>query len=233
MIKEALQYIVGLNRAETIKIGDRVFIDNNYRPLREASREKVELSTLTGLIDIINAEDKGEKYIINVKTPATVEVITEVFGTEQQRDVVYEAYAELPKLGFGYGGLSMEAFLIELQSKFVETARRNELVSLASHIYFNNSQEIMDDGISQTTTVRTGVTKLENIKLPNPVALKPYRTFYEVEQPESSFVFRIDKNGNFNLIEADGGAWKIEAMQNVKEYLQKAFEDKDNITVVA
>ena len=64
--------------------------------------------------------------------------------------------------------------------------------------------------------------------LPNPVTLRPFRTFTEVEQPASSFVFRAkQKDGGmeFMLVEADGGAWRGEAMRNIKEYMQKAIPE--------
>lgn len=50
----------------------------------------------------------------------------------------------------------------------------------------------------------------------------------EVEQPASSFVFRCKQVGEgmqFCLIEADGGAWRSEAMANVKKYLKNAIPD--------
>ncbi|MEB9776454.1 hypothetical protein P4K25_31445, partial [Bacillus cereus] len=62
-----------------------------------------------------------------------------------------------------------------------------------------------------------------NAKVPNPVQLSPYRTFVEVEQPESKFVFRMREGARCGLFEADGGAWKLEAMNNIKEYLKEAL----------
>ena len=37
--------------------------------------------------------------------------------------------------------------------------------------------------------------ELADVIVPNPVKLRPYRTFAEIEQPESSYVFRI-KDGD-------------------------------------
>ena len=66
---------------------------------------------------------------------------------------------------------------------------------------------------------------MKNAPLPNPVLLRPYRTFTEVEQPASQFIFRAKANGDegitYKLTEADGGAWKSEAMKNVQEYLRQ------------
>ena len=72
-----------------------------------------------------------------------------------------------------------------------------------------------------------------------PVELIPYRTFQEVEQPASKFVFRIgDKEvPAFKIVEAEGGIWKNEAVSNIKAFLMENLltlpdEIKGNITVI-
>jgi len=57
------------------------------------------------------------------------------------------------------------------------------------------------------------------------VKLSPFRTFREIEQPESEFLLRIRLDANENptvaLFEADGSAWSIKAMENIVEYVKK------------
>lgn len=71
--------------------------------------------------------------------------------------------------------------------------------------------------------------------IPNPVVLKPYRTFLEVDQPESAFIFRMKEGHGVEcaIFEADGGAWMMEAMQNIKAYLEKELEGMEQFTVIA
>ena len=93
-----------------------------------------------------------------------------------------------------------------------------------------------DDGVTQKATIKTGLASKGAAIVPNPVTLKPYRTFLEVDQPASDFIFRMKEySGSIGcaLFEADGGAWKIEAMQNIKTYLQKELEGLDQFTVIA
>lgn len=71
--------------------------------------------------------------------------------------------------------------------------------------------------------------------MPNPVELVPFRTFVEINQVPSAFIFRAraakdpysdnkeTKDIQFALFEADGGAWRIEAASRIKKYLEKAF----------
>lgn len=88
--------------------------------------------------------------------------------------------------------------------------------------------------------MKTGVTKKENAIIPNPVRLIPYRTFLEVEQPESEFVFRITEGRGgaptFKLVAADGGRWEAVAIDNVKSYLMEALADipnREQLTIIA
>lgn len=94
---------------------------------------------------------------------------------------------------------------------------------------------IMDE-ISVLTVVENS---MEDVIVPNPVSLRPYRTFSEVKQPESNYVFRIkdsDRGPAFKLVEADGGLWKNATMRKIKEYLEFELSkelDCYHITVIA
>lgn len=58
-----------------------------------------------------------------------------------------------------------------------------------------------------------------------------------MEQPESQFVFRMkeDKYDGVQcaLFEADGGAWRLNAMANIKAYLAHELNDLEQFTVIA
>ena len=92
-----------------------------------------------------------------------------------------------------------------------------------------------DDGVTQKATIKTGITSVGDAVVPNPVNLRPFRTFIEVEQPESAFVFRM-KQGNgveCAIFEADGGAWKNAAMKSIKDYLQFELVELPQFTVIS
>jgi hypothetical protein len=74
---------------------------------------------------------------------------------------------------------------------------------------------------------------LANVKVPNPVVLAPFRTFPEIKQPESKFIFRMQSGPRAALYEADGGAWRNEAMSGIKEYLQDMLADVENIEIIS
>ena len=83
-------------------------------------------------------------------------------------------------------------------------------------------------------TARAGIALVTEVKVPNPVTLRPYRTFMEVEQPAISCVFRLRQGPMLSLHEADGGLWRLEAIKSIKAYLDAAMEALDQkIPVIA
>lgn len=114
------------------------------------------------------------------------------------------------------------------------------ILKVAGNVEAKTTANYGDDGVSQKTTIKQGIASKTDVLVPNPVTLIPYRTFLEVEQPGSEFVFRIKDSGGapaFMLVEAEGGLWKHEAMQNVKDFLANALADETelmkNITIIA
>ena len=66
---------------------------------------------------------------------------------------------------------------------------------------------------------------LGNVQVKPRVTLRPFRTFLEVAQPESEFILRLNDRGEINLIGADGGAWKLEAVRNIAAYFEEKLGD--------
>src|SRR5699024_2066082 len=99
-----------------------------------------------------------------------------------------------------------------------------------------NVKNTGDDGVSQAVTINTGIASASDVKVPNPVTLKPYRTFVEVEQPASEFVFRMKDGPSAALFEPDGGAWRNEAISNIHDFLVLALTEQietGQITIIS
>lgn len=114
---------------------------------------------------------------------------------------------------------------------------RDALIGVASNIVSGTIAQYEDTGICQKATLKTGIQESEDKLLPDKVVLRPYRTFLEVEQPKSEFLFRAQDNKydgvQLSLHEADGGKWKIDAMTSIKEYLKEQLAGFDYITITA
>jgi len=238
MIKEALQYVVGLSRPSIDEIDGEKYSDKElFRICHNPKAAAVELSTLRSLVDYIRSETDAmdEKMIIQVVSPTTVKLYSQL-DLDRRREVLVEVRAELPAIPFGRF-IGHEAFIIGIQSKFIPNADSDLLLKFAGTVEGGTIADYGDDGVSQKATVKTGLASKSDAVVPSPVTLKPYRTFTEVEQPESQFVFRMkeDKHDGVQcaLFEADGGAWKLAAMENVKEYLERELEGMARFTVIA
>ncbi len=109
----------------------------------------------------------------------------------------------------------------------MENNDKAKILKIVGNIKDKAVRQYGDDGITQQVTAKTGLALVEDVPVPNPVMLAPFRTFMEVEQPESKFVFRMkrgDDGPECALFEADGGAWKLEAMKRIKAYLQAELD---------
>ncbi|KRK78774.1 hypothetical protein [Companilactobacillus nodensis] len=193
---------------------------------KNLSEDSVQLNTLTGLIDIVKnmPERKNEKLYIQVTSPTMVDVYGGLDSYGRREQLVCSR-AVLPRIDF-YQFLDQEEMNITLQSKFVENPDREIILKVIGNLEEKTVHSANDDGVSQSVNIKTGVASVSEVKVPNPVTLAPYRTFAEVTQPASKFIFRM-KNGMLTAIfEADGGAWKNEAMNSVATYLEDNFAEE-------
>src|SRR3712207_9387745 len=69
-----------------------------------------------------------------------------------------------------------------LQSSFVENQDRSLLLKVTGCVKDEAVKQIGDDGVSQAATIKTGVASVNDVKIPNPVVLAPFRTFPEIKQ---------------------------------------------------
>ena len=110
------------------------------------------------------------------------------------------------------------------------TPEVESILSIVGNLRDEHVKTVGDDGISQSVAVRTGISSVEDVAIPNPVTLQPYRTFLEVEQPESEFIFRMQRGHEgqlpvCGLFEADAGAWELKAITNIRDWLGQRIKD--------
>lgn len=82
-----------------------------------------------------------------------------------------------------------------------------------------------DDGVSQSVQINSGVASVDEVKVPNPVKLIPFRIFQEVDQPVSKFIFRMREGMQSALFMADNNQWQVEAKNNIKRYIQQLEQE--------
>ena len=251
MIKEALQYIVDLKKPEIVQINGDTYSDkglNRISPVVNRAKHSVTMNTLTSFIDYIKAQVTRDglydynKLYVHIESPTKVVAFETDNVIDREKTYICSALAELPSVNYG-NYYDSESFNILLQSRFCQTDTTRKLLSIVGNVKTTDVQNRSDNGITQTVHTNKGVVLQEDTVLPNPVELAPFRTFIEINQVSSAFIFRAraakdpysdnkeTKDIQFALFEADGGAWKIEAANRIKTYLEKAFEGTDVIVL--
>lgn len=245
--KDALEYVVDLSAPTIIERDGLEYSDRPLSRIPDPKPETIETTTLQSIVDFINmGVDKGsafpvERVIVHVKGPRSVSVLSEC-TTDGSRWERISADAVIPKIPFG-DFLELERFNIILQSMFVDSGDRAGVLAITGNVSDKQVQEHADDGITQSVTVRAGIQRVGTAEVPNPVNLSPFRTFPDIEQPESPFILRLQPGARDGMLptaalfEADGTAWRLEAMGKIKAYFYEMLNAEDiesgNIVIIA
>lgn len=228
MIKQAIEYVVGLGNKKEVEIGGVTYTSNDLRVVEVPKPKAIALNTLTGLVEYIKSNIDFETThgcMIHIASPVEVRFMSRLCGNDCHRDILAIANPLLPFISFDRYVRS-EEFNVMLQSSFVSNDDRDLLLKFSGNIQENTNRKTQDDGVTQVVEMKTGVTTISNVIVPNPVTLAPYRTFVEIDQVESDFIFRVKEGPMCAIFEADGGAWRNEAIRRIKEYLREQLGDE-------
>ncbi len=230
MLKEALAYLVSLKDNETYEIHGDTYSDRELHRIapyipRPAT---IEVNGLDSIVKLVKNELDvldSQPLFIRVEGPRRVSVFS-ALDDDMKRDSLYRAVCDAPDFRAGFR--EQEAAIIELRSTFIPNEGTDYLLDLLSRICKEDSVSSEDNGVSQNVTARQGISLKAAERLKSRVPLIPYRTFTEIEQPESEFILRLDDNGRVGLIETDGGKWKMTAKERIKAYLEEALAEEVN-----
>lgn len=243
-LKEAIEFLTNLSREadkpQVLEICGKTYANRNLtRYDKKPKAAYITAKTLSSMVDYIehcNNEFTG-KMIIQIIDEAEVCLMSEL-DEEREREILFISRAETSEFRFDQW-YDQERFMIELQANFQENEDREILLKMEGNVERKNDMAFSDDGKTQVATMQVGVASKADVIVPNPVTLIPFRTFLEIEQPESKFVFRIgnDNIPKFKLIEAEGGIWKTKAVESIKEYFSDMLRDMpaeigDQITII-
>jgi hypothetical protein len=240
MIKEALEYLVDLGETADpiIRVDEKTYSTKQLTPVKEVFPAAMELNFLDSLVTYIkeNTDCLRPDYdlIVEIESPTGIALHTELIGSFNQRFTPVRCVALVNPFPWDKF-IDPDNFIIMAQSRFVETEDLAKIRAIVGNVKSEEVISFSDDGISQQVTAKSGIARVENVVIPPRVKLAPYRTFIEIEQPTSEFVFRARKAGelpHFALFEADGGAWRIEAMKRIKAYLEEQLQGIDHVVIL-
>lgn len=233
MLKEALQYILDGMRPETQDLCGRAYVitpsgaqEVIETPIVPATLQLHSLDSIVKMIrtEAIHLADANTPALfVNIPSPTNVTCFSQPDFTQRcVRAVFYSASAtDVPgwdaKVTLGF-----EEAQIALRTRFQETGDSLYAMKLVNDISLGAKVIYNDNGVATTVTTKSGVSLQTNEAIRPIVKLRPYRTFQEVEQPESTFLIRINDRG-ISFIEADGGMWRLTARNTIKAFLAAFF----------
>lgn len=184
------------------------------------SPSELHVSSLESIVKLVAKEHESinQTIFVHVDNYESVSVFT-TYNERFERFDLYQARFDAPRPGFGWK--DYENAMIAFRSQFIPNVGVNYLLDILSRITDDNSVSSNDNGMTQTVEARSGISLKTKEKINPRVKLRPYRTFLEVEQPESEFLVRLKEGGQIGLFEADGGMWKLEAKSNIRAYFEK------------
>jgi hypothetical protein len=231
MLRSFVEKILELRQPVTLEVAGRPYSTVGLMSVIPPSPDCLKVNTLTGLVDYLRENRDGllvEQLIVHVVDPVTVVVRSPIMPPFQQRRAYLSAHYAPPAFPFGQF-MPMEEFVINVLAKFAGSNSQTELLKVLGNITGEASKNLADDGVTQIITARTGVARVGEVAIKNPVMLSPFRTFSEVDQPLSPFIYRLKDSGGGNftgaLFEADGGQWRLAAIDNVATYLRDSLPD--------
>jgi len=243
MIKEALDYLVklGLERQALKKIGERDYSLVDLHPVMPPTLPVVTVSTLQGLVDVAEAleDERGymaDAWIAVVRSPVIVELISESVPPWNPRPTAILARMNPENIVcFPFNTyLDVEMFILGAMTAFDQHAGDiKDVLKIVSNIKDEAIKTATDDGVSQTVTVKAGLVKAEQVKIQNPIRLRPFRTFPEVTQPESKYVLRFRREPTLQagLWEVKDSQWEPQAMKNIADYLTERLNKSIEVVV--
>jgi hypothetical protein len=222
-----VQKIADLASVQTFTVEGRTYATealHEVKPAPTPRADLVKVVTLAGFGDLITNKleslNKAD-FIIHVESEDTVtlkQLVSDFFGRRlkliEAKPVAFKAFP------FGQW-LKQEEFVIGVASLFSQTPDKDYVMSIAGSLTNEEVSTAEDNGFSQKATVKAGMKIAETVQLKPQVELAPFRTFPEVGQPISKFVFRArgGDSPSLMLVEADGGKWKLDAINEVRRYL--------------
>lgn len=239
MIREAMDRVLQLAVPNYHTVDGLEYSDKGLTLIQPPETEVVFCSTLQGLVDLYDEKmDDATDLLAHVVNPTQVRLISRMADKFGRRRVW--AQADYPKCTtFGFGAwMDPETFIISAQQHFQRVLIENDdgslaqdldyVLKIASDITAEQAQSNQDDGIAQRVATRSGVVLKSETLLRPIVNLAPYRTFAEIDQVVSRFVFRA-RIGNggvaLALFEGDGGRWRLFAVAGVARWLADHLDD--------
>lgn len=237
MLRSMINRIVELAAPTTYEIDGHTYSNEHLNRIDPPKYmpKSIDVNGLDSVCKLVRNEVKavGRKIFIQIQAYNTVRVFS-TYDEQYERSYLYKCTADTPSVTVNRFN-PYENAVIELRSLYIPNKDTEYLLQLLSSISSESKVVSSDNGVTQAVEAKSGIALSQMVAVKPRVSLKPFRTFIEVEQPESEFLLRISGDGKIGLYEADGGVWKLEATRNVAGYFEKELKDlieKGDVVVI-
>lgn len=225
MLEKAINRLVQLGNPIAQAHG-RAYRGDTLAPLPSpiTKPDMMNMHTLSGFCAFIMNEKDLHGCTVLVGGNDHVSYVGDIAGDFNQR-LIYADTKPFIGAQFRFGQYhDPETFIVGLQSCFVQDEMTANVLKVVGNLQSEQVQTVVDDGVSQQVAAKAGIARVANIVLPNPVLLRPFRTYQEVEQPVSRFVLRAKRGDagqmpTLALFETGDEQWKLAAVKSIKEYV--------------
>lgn len=233
MLKAAIEKIQDITKPYILRNDDHTYAvcaDGKYVELvpNVVEPETVTLHSLSALVAFVKEEgiQRGRKLFLTVPDHERAVCCTSPDPEQREiRSVLYDCIAaDVPGWGAKVS-LGFEEAIIALRTRFQPTADTDYALRLLSSITSGGKVTLNDNGIATTIVTQKGISLQDNEVIRPIISLRPYRTFMELDQPESPFLIRVSERA-ITFVEADGGMWKLAAKKTAAAFLANALADE-------
>lgn len=193
---------------------------------------QVRVNSLRGLADLISSkidDMDAEKFLLHVEDGCNVKLINKETDQYGRRLVLIHATpVAFDRFKFN-DWIRQDDFVIKVASLFSDADApngdndRSYVLKVSGSLRGGENSVSEADAFTQRVTVKAGMELPEMIEIKPYVNLAPYRIFPECQQPFSKFIFRAKMSEGaipqLMLAEADGGLWKVNAINEVRRFL--------------
>jgi hypothetical protein len=218
----------------TVQIGERVLLTDKLENVPDPVRRresKIEVATLDGFVEAVKFLPEQKEGIV-VASYVSVAYYSGPDKEYRTRDMLVLASLQ-SRQGFRVGShMTLEEAIIHVQANLADTDDKTRLLKLLGSVTASAEVQTEDDGVSQRVAAKKGL-KSAWAEVQNPFNLAPFRTWTELEQPESPYILRLSGGVNAPLqalfVEVSSGAWLGEAIAETIIWLKAKLGD---ITIV-
>lgn len=232
MLKEFVHTLLALAPPTEVRVDQRPLFDRALHVPPKLIPERVECSTLSALAVLAmklhragsgGAEDPCnivEGVFVEDPTNVVVKSMADAYG---RRGELVRCTALVPRIVLNEY-ITLEDMRLQIMSRFQDSDDAKYSVELMSRVVAEEIREDSDNKAAQQVVARKGIATLGREDVRPIVNLRPIRSFPELQQVAAPFLLRFktqgaDKSVLVGLFEADGGAWKVDAIRKVGEQL--------------